>query len=209
MVRIAPPPLSRPPKPIHYMLPAGVRLLRIYDPTRFDATATSFRHFGPLDRFDHHHPTTTGDAHINPDRGILYAGLTLSCCIAEVFGDRGAIETGTREVAELEVVRPLLLLDLRDDGAMRAGTVSAIGKIAGRPLSQEWSRYFYERASHYLTVDGLIWYGAHNDEECVALFERADDAIVCPTGAILLLDDPRLRPTLLDIAQGLNLVPPL
>jgi hypothetical protein len=101
------------------------------------------------------------------------------------------------------------LLDLRDDGAMRAGSVTAIGKVADRPLSQEWSCYFYEHSTHYLAVDGLIWYGAHNDEECVALYERARDAIVSPTGASLLLDDPRLRPTLLDIAQRLNLVPPL
>ena len=207
MVHLPPPPPPRLPSPLHDTLAAGTRLLRIYDPTRHRASATSFRHFGPTERFDHHRPTA-GAADNDPDRAILYTGRTLSCCIAEVFGDRGAIETGAREVAELMVTRPLILLDLRRNGAMRAGTVAAIGKIADRPVSQEWSRYFYEHPAHYMVVEGLMWYGAHNDEECVALYERARNAITCPPGATVRLDDPALRPELLTIAHGLNLVPP-
>jgi len=208
VVQIALPPPQRPPQPVHHKLLDGTRLIRIYDPTSHGATATSFREFGPLNRFDHQCPAVGGVPHVDAGRGVLYAGLTLSCCVAEVFGDRGTIDPGTNNVAELIVTRALVLLDLRGNGAMRAGTVAALAKTADRPVSQAWARYFYENPVEYGVVDGIVWLGAHNDEECLLLYERAHRAIVCPPGATMNIDDPLLRLQLLTIARQLHLVPP-
>jgi hypothetical protein len=54
----------------------------------------------------------------------------------------------------LETTRPIKLLDLQGNGAMRAGTVVAISGAADRQLSQKWSRYFY---GCYQDIDGLIY----------------------------------------------------
>jgi hypothetical protein len=103
-----------------------------------------------------------------------------------------------------ELTRPLILLDLRFRGAMRAGTVAAIAKC-DYPLSQPWSRYFYETTADFGTIDGLIYLNAHNDEWAILLYERARDALWCAAGDIVRLDDPRLRPTLIEIMRANDL----
>ena len=87
--------------------------------------ACSFRRTGPLHRFDHHEPA----------------------------GD-GTDQQAGRQLALLETTRPIKLLDLQGNGAMRAGTVVAISGAADRQLSQKWSRYFY---GCYQDIDGLIY----------------------------------------------------
>ena len=73
----------------------------------------------------------------------------------ECFGDTGLIEAEGRQLALLETTRPIKLLDLQGNGAMRAGTVVvAISGAADRQLSQKWSRYFY---GCYQDIDGLIY----------------------------------------------------
>ena len=48
-----PPPLRR-ITPKFVTLNRNDVLLRIFDPTKYDATGTSFRNYGPISRFDHH-----------------------------------------------------------------------------------------------------------------------------------------------------------
>ena len=72
----------------------------------------------------------------------------------ECFGDTGLIEAEGRQLALLETTRPIKLLDLQGNGAMRAGTVVAISGAADRQLSQKWSRYFY---GCYQEIHGLIY----------------------------------------------------
>lgn len=163
----------------------------------------TFRNWGPLHRFDHHR----GDVpHIDPERGIYYAAFTLSGCLVECFGDTGVIEIREERVCRLDIVRSLTLLDLRGSGAMKAGSVAALAKTAERRLSQEWSRYFYEQEVLYSTVDGLIYFNAHNDEEAIVLYERAMDGLVCPSERIIKLTHPQLRPAIQTAAIDNNLI---
>jgi hypothetical protein len=99
----------------------------------------------------------------------------------------------------------MVLLDLRGNGAMRAGSVVALGSVADRSLSQAWSRYFYENPNVYQPVDGVIYHNAHNGEDALALYERAERWLVDPTNQIGRLDDQALRPLILDIALHNNL----
>ena len=54
--------------------------------------------------------------------------------------------------------------------------------------------------------EGLLWYNAHNDEDALALYERADNALDCPAERVIRLDEPLLRPALEQIAEANHLV---
>lgn len=203
MAIIRRPPPARTPRPQFHFLPTGTRLVRLFHPKPHNTNALTFRTWGPLERFDHQ-LRREGKPCDNPERGIYYAGLTLSCCIAEVFGDIGVIECGELRVASPTTLRPLKLLDLRGQGAMRAGTIGGIASVPSRRLSQRWSVYFYESAV-YGDVDGLIYPNAHNGEDCLALYERAQDALDCADADIMRLGSPALRAYLLDLADRFNL----
>lgn len=206
MVKIPLPPPVRRPDPVHVTLPAGRRLVRIFDPTSHGATATSFRTDGPALRFDHQRGAPGGTVGDDLERGIYYAAATLSCCLVERFGDEWVIGLGEHHVAQPALRRPLRLLDLRGPAAMRAGIASAIAKVEDRAVSQAWARYFYERADLYGPVDGLAFFGAHNDEVAYALFERAHDALACGPDWISRLDHPKWRGAILATAKANNLL---
>jgi hypothetical protein len=186
------------------MLPAGTNLFRLFDPTRHNMTAASVRYFGPLLRFDHHR-APSGVPGLDAERGVYYAGLTLSCCIVEVFGDAGLIDCSNWHLAMPRLKRDVRLLDLRGNGAMRAGSVAALGKVPDHSLSQVWSRWFYEQRE-YRQPEGLLWYNAHNDEDALALYERAEDALECPPVRIIRLENTLLRPILEQIAETNHLI---
>ena len=203
MVRIALPPPADPPDPIFHTILTGTNLFLLFDPTRHNTTATGFRYFGPLLRFDHH-DTASVIPGPDPQHGVYYGGFSLSCCVVEVFGDTGLIICGDWHIAMSHVTRDVRLLDLRGSGAMRAGSVAALGKVPDHSLSQTWSRWFYERPE-YQQPEGLLWYNAHNDEQAFVLYERAETALECPLDRILRLEDPFLRFTLEKIAETNNL----
>jgi RES domain len=174
MVMIAPPPPVVTPNPKWFTANAGSRFVRMYDPTRFNATPVGFRNHGPHKRFDHH---KDGIPTNDPDHAILYAGKTFSGCLVEIFGDTKTIQCGSWELVVFEIQRVLSLLDLRGDGAMRAGSVAALCKDGDHSLSQEWSRYFYKNAFLYTKIDGLIFGNAHNDALALALYERCQGSL--------------------------------
>lgn len=205
MVLIAPPPPSRPPAPLHYILPSGRYLRRIFNPTRHNTQALTFRHYGPINRFDHQRITQAGQSEDDPERGIYYAGFTLSCCLVEYFGDSGVIEIIDEQVAIVQIQRDLQLLDLRGSGALRAGSVASLAKVADRAFSQAWSRYFYEQTAIYGTLDGICYFNAHNDEDAIALYERSQHALSCPNTQIMDLNHPSLRPAIQQVALENNL----
>ena len=173
MVRIDEPPPQRPLKPIIKTLAAGAELLRIYRPLPHGNKACSFRQTGPLHRFDHHEPA----------------------------GD-GTDQQAGSQLALLETTRPIKLLDLQGNGAMRAGTVVAISGAADRQLSQKWSRYFY---GCYQDIDGLIYSTANTAEAAVALYERAEDGLRCCHD--FALNNSELRSRLLQVALDHGMVP--
>ena len=196
MIVIGKPPPPKPPNPLHCTLASGSVLLRIFDPTSHRTQALTFRNFGPINRFDHQRISSQVDRAQDPERGIYYAGFTLSCCLVECFGDSGVVELKDQKICQVQLTRDLTLLDLKDNGAMRAGSVAALSKVADRKLSQEWSRYFYEQTSLYGQIDGISFRNAHNDEEAIALYERTQSALMCPDDQILRLDHPSLRPAI-------------
>ena len=212
MVLIASPPPAKTPSPLYRKLASGSFLLRIFDPTQYSTRATTFRYYGPINRFDHQRLALggcpaersetrqrllpAGNCAEDPERGISYAGLTLSCCLVECFGDTGTIEIKDQQIGRIQLTRDLTLLDLRANGAMRAGSVTALAKVADRNLSQAWSRYFYEQTDLYGQIDGISFLNAHNDEEAFAIYERAQAALICPDDRILPLAHPSLRPAI-------------
>ena len=184
MVLILPPPPTVTPRPHHETVKTKTALVRIFNPaSRYKTQASTYRYFGPLLRFDHHQPLTKEEAvklngKEDPNRGITYWGFTLSCCLVELFGDPKIVEFKDYEVAIATLEQPLLLLDIRDQGAMAAGSVAALGSVADRLVSQAWSRYFYLETDIYQKVDGILYSNAHNGEKAVALYERSEPSIL-------------------------------
>ncbi|WP_036488807.1 RES family NAD+ phosphorylase [Myxosarcina sp. GI1] len=198
MVKVKLPPPQRNVNPQIQILPANTKLRRIFDPTRFNATPTGFRSYGPVSRFDHH---SSNEPTEDPERRIIYAGFSLSCCIAEYFGDGEIINVENIKLAIIYLGRELKLLDLRGKAAMGAGTVTAISAITQREITQAWGRYFYEHIELYDRVDGLIFSGAHNGEDAIALYERVESTINSSKVKVIDLGSETLKSTILKIAE--------
>lgn len=181
-------------------------MVRLFDPSRHRATATGFRSYGPLHRFDHHRGREDEKPDDDTERGIYYAAESLSSCLVEIFGDTGVVDLQRHHVSSPILRRDLRLLDLRHNGAMRAGTKAAIAKVADRNLSQAWSRHFYETPEVYSDLDGVIYLNAHNDEDAIALYERASDALECSPERVIRLNDEALRAAVLEAADDNDLV---
>ncbi len=205
MVKIAPPPPFNSPTPTFHTLVTGSKIIRIFDPTRYQTQALTFRHNGPRHRFDHHRGSITAPQE-DSERGIYYAAFTLSGCLVECFGDTGVLEIKDQCICSVDITKSLNLLDLRGSGAMKAGSVSALAKTADRTLSQAWSRYFYEHVNEYSMMDGLIYFNAHNDEEAIAIYERGKSKLACSEAQILQLAHPRLRSAIQQAAIDNNLI---
>jgi hypothetical protein len=149
MVKIEPPPPTRRANPRFLSLPIRTELLRIYTPgEKWKNTPISFRSKnGAIERFDHHL------SQIDVSRGIHYSAESLRGCLVEIFGDDGILCCGTRRLGFIHTKSPLKLLDLRGQGAWRAGSVAAICTCTERVESQKWSAYFYE---HTITLTMAI-----------------------------------------------------
>lgn len=129
--------------------------------------------------------------------------LDLACAVVEVFGDSREIELAPWRVARPAVTAPIRLLDLRENGAMLAGTFTELTKTSDLSLTWAWSRLFYENGD-YEAPDGLLYAGAHNDGPCVALFERAQERLDC-VNCSLPLDHPLVFDELIQIADDHNM----
>lgn len=204
MVEIRYPPPTRNISPQFTELEPGTTIQRIFDPTSYGATATGFRYYGPLSRFDHQ--STKNKPVVSKDRGIIYAGLSLSCCLIEIFGDDETIKIQKQQVAIITLKQSLKLLDLRYSGAWNAGSVSAMAVDGRRKLTQTWSRYFYENPDLYGNIEGLIFNNAHDGQMAIALYERATSKLLSADISILDLNEPTIRETILAIATRLNLL---
>lgn len=204
MVDVKPPPPLRNINPQTVTLAPNTKVRRIYDPTKYNATATGFRSYGPVSRFDHH---SSEDPREDLKRRIIYAGFTLSCCIAEYFGDGEIINVENVKLAIIYLDKELNLLDLRGKAAMAAGTVTAISGITQRQIAQSWGKYFYEHIELYGKVDGLLFSGAHNGENAIALYERAESIIHSSKVKTIDMASDTLRSTIIHIAeeQGLDI----
>ncbi|MEO0012317.1 MAG: hypothetical protein RLZZ535_706 [Cyanobacteriota bacterium] len=204
MVEIRYPPPTRNITPQFQELKPGMTLQRIFDPNNYGATAIGFRYYGPLSRFDHQRSQRKPE--IDKERGIIYAGLDLSCCLIEVFGDDEIIRIQQQQIAYITLKQSLKLLDLRDSGAWDAGSVASMAVDGRQKITQAWSRYFYDHLDLYDYIDGLIFNNAHNGEETIALYERSAPKLSSAGISTLNLSEPALRENILAIAARLNLL---
>ncbi len=212
MVEIRYPPPTRNIIPKLAELKPGTTIQRIFDPTSYGATATKFRYYGPLSRFDHQRGM---QPEIDRERGIIYGGFNLSCCLIEVFGDDETIKLQQQQIAYITLKQSLKLLDLRNSGAWDAGSVAAMTVDGRRKLTQAWSRYFYENPDLYGDLDGLIFSNAHDGQKAIgeasargaiALYERAAPQLSSAHISTFNLNDPSIRESILAIANRLNLL---
>jgi hypothetical protein len=204
MVEIRYPPPTRNISPQWFELKSETTIQRIFDPTSYGSTAIGFRYYGPLSRFDHQRNTTKPK--VNKERGIIYAGFSLSCCLIEIFGDDGIIKIQQQQIAYITLKQTLKLLDLRKSGAWDAGSVAAMAVDGRRKLTQAWSRYFYENPDLYGNIDGLIFNNAHDASGAIALYERATPQLSSADISILDLNEPAIRESILAIANRMNLL---
>ncbi len=113
--------------------------------------------------------------------GVLYLGSSLKVCFVEaVLRDRrnGAIEDypiaetelAQRRYAEVEVVAPLSLVDLRGDGPIRMGVPSDVSGATVQTLARAWSVAFHD---HPQCPDGIIYPSRLNEEVNLAIYDRA------------------------------------
>jgi hypothetical protein len=167
-----------------YELDAAVRLARIYPTTgAHPVNWDQFRTDGPLagGRFDHHVPAD--------DRGIWYGATNMTAtgqpvdallgAAAETYADTFTIDRAMngRHLVLCAPVRPLRVLRL-DSSWLSAAHGNGAISAGPRPRAQEWSRAIYD---HYPELDGLYYTSSnHPASGCVALYERAQDAITTP-----------------------------
>ena len=177
MVKVYYPPPNRDIDPQYQIIPAGTILNRIFDSTSYGGTATGFRYNGPRGRFDHQ-SRVNGKPADDPNRGIIYAGYTLTCCLVEVFGDEDLITIGQHELATIILNQSLKLLDLRGQKAWDAGMNASIANNDRRRLTQAWGKYFYDHPKKYSNIDGIIFSSAKNSEDAFAFYERAASKII-------------------------------
>jgi hypothetical protein len=173
------PPPADPPHPRFFPVKADLPLVRVYNPaSRYRPRELTFRYWGPVARFDHHQFPVEDPNH-DPDRGIWYScHEDLACAIVEVCTTLGVVEIDVWRIARPSVQRDLQLLDLRAAGASAAGCDPSIATNPSRGWTCEWSRYFYEDSA-FDGIDGLLYEGQFSHGNCVALYERAEGALLC------------------------------
>lgn len=94
-----------------------------------------------------------------------------------MFGEDRVIERGSFRVVYSSLKTNLLLLALRGIATIRAGTTHAVGQVKDTVKTQPGRDTGYENALTYGLVDGLMYATAHNGEDAILLYERAQPAI--------------------------------
>lgn len=193
--------------PKHWTLPSATQIWRIFRTRHL--TACQFNDYGPIGRFDHHNvPGSRYLAPANdPNRRVYYFGFTVRCCVVECFKDIGKVTYAERGIVHATITRDLLLLDLRGKLAKDADAPMRITKSRLRPLTQKWSRQFYENPGSYGEIDGIIWENRHNGEESMVLYERAEDGLICPATKTFPLTDSYVRDEIDDAAMRNGIAP--
>ncbi|MGH3967350.1 MAG: RES family NAD+ phosphorylase, partial [Mycobacterium sp.] len=171
---------------------------RVYHQGKYVPDGVSFRRYGPLARFDHHHSAdppvvdTTG-------RRVLYVGEDLATSACEVFGDAGvAAICPFYRVAIVAPTTSLAVYDLAAKGAaMAIGGLPALGDgDEPRWLTQAWARAIYEDQPAGPEIAGIHYRSGYNSGEAMALWDCDADVEVVRDDAgqpqDIALEDPRI-----------------
>ncbi len=138
--------------------------------------------------------------------GVLYMGDTIRVCFLEavlrdqrdgLIGDLPIAESAlhNRQYAQIEVIDPLTMVDLRDDGAIKMGVPTDVAKSSRQYLAREWAVAFHE---HRDQVDGIIYPSRLNGHTNLAVFDRAIGKLRA-VGATRLIRAPGLANVLDDL----------
>ncbi|NOR24478.1 MAG: RES domain-containing protein [Desulforhopalus sp.] len=204
MVKIdTPPPKKERVNTLFYTLPGDTKLLRLFERDSGRPFTTLFRYFGPLHRFDHQKPGSSPNylPSQNKDRGVLYSAKELKTCIVEVFGEDMEVRRNY-DIVTITTDKELKLLDLRGDGAIRAGAVGASAN-ADTQYTQDWARYFYDDPDgYYPGICGIIWASAYNQGENIVFWERAEPHIHVDSKEDIMVREKEV----LLICQSLNYI---
>jgi hypothetical protein len=131
---------------------------------------------------------------------ICYFGLSLEAAFAETFlrnpGRKIVDRTllGSRALTVLRNRRALSVVRLHGPGLARAGATAEVTHGPDYGLARAWSLALW---SHPSRPDGILYSSRHDDDEiCLAVFDRASDAIH-PERSERLLSSPSLPRLLL------------
>lgn len=171
---------------------------RVYHRSSHTPDGITFRRYGPLFRFDHHHAADPPD--IDPeDRRILYVGEDLATSACEVFGEAGVASVCPNYfVSIVSPTRELATFDLAGKGAAMA--IGALPALADgnekRSLTQEWARAIYEDRPAGRRIVGIHYRSGYNGGSALALWDCDGDIEILRDALGLLqdlpLNDPRV-----------------
>lgn len=198
MARVLPPPGFANANLHLHTVAAGLRFGRIYlgtypDPLGFGKTPSRFsdpRRRKFANRF-----------------GVFYLGDTVKVCFLEavlrdqrdgVLGDLPIAESEfyDRNFAEIEVITPLIMVDLRDDGPIKMGVPTDVAKGSKQSLARKWAVAFNKHDSQ---VDGIIYPSRLNGHTNLAVFDRAMEKLKAVRTTKLIR-----APDLADVLNDLN-----
>lgn len=179
----------RPTLPKHLPLArvrAGTRWMRIHAQARNALWFGPARGRPPIHRFD----DTAGRFR------VCYFGTTLDVCFAETFLRNPPVrilaldDLAGRSVATVEVRRELRLVPIHGSSLARLGVTAELAAGSDYALSQLWSRVLWEHSDR---PDGILYRSRHDDSAlCVALFDRARDALTIVRDCSLAEDSKQL-----------------
>jgi RES domain len=177
---------------------------RVYHRGSRTPDGITFRRFGPLYRFDHHHAADPPG--IDPeDRRILYVGEDLATSACEVFGAAGVANVCPNyRVSIVAPTSELAMFDLARKGAAMA--IGALPALADgnekRSLTQEWARAIYEDRPAGPNIVGIHYRSGYNGGSALALWDCDRDIEVLRDARGLLQDLPLNDPRILGRFQG-------
>ncbi len=179
--------------------PAAVwQWCRVYHRGVHTPDGVSFRSYGPLYRFDHHHAATP-PREDEAGREILYVGEDLATSACEVFGEAGvATICPNYRVSIVAPTGTVSVFDLAERGAAMA--IGALPSLAvgneTRALTQLWARAIYEDKPAGRAIYGVRYLSAYNGGFSLALWDCADRVEIVRDSAgefqDLPLSDPRV-----------------
>lgn len=147
-----------------------------------------FGTFGPVSsgRYDPHPPP----AEEHPGYGVMYTATDLCTALAEVFQRtrRINLRTGAPYVTSWTPIRPLRLLDLTGDWALRNRAAYSL-VFAPRPTCRAWARVIH---ATWEDLDGLSAPSTLTSDPIVTLYEPAASAIPPAPAFSRPLDHPVL-----------------
>ena len=149
---------------------------------------------------------------LDADRfSVVYLGSTLKVCFLEtILRDRGngrlgdwlveAAELDGWSCAEIAVVAPLRLVELRGDAPARMGIPSDALRASSHEFGQAWSAALW---SHEERPDGLIYSSRLNEDTNVVVYDRALPKLRTTATPRLLECRSELADVLRDLAVAL------